>query len=152
MRFKFLLLTSSTATTSRLHATSRWRHQGMPVLRASCSTSPNQVSHVVSCRFSDHVVSARSQFRPPGHGFCEPQPPSPLVLSHPAHTLVLSVSYYSHTTLVPSHPGLAPETVQVNVDGPYGEHLDPTDFDTILLVAGGIGRCKPPPPAHNPEL
>ena len=35
--------------------------------------------------------------------------------------------------------GLAPQALQVNVDGPYGEHLDPTDFDTILLVAGGIG-------------
>lgn len=29
--------------------------------------------------------------------------------------------------------------VHVNVDGPYGEWLDPTRFDSLLLIAGGIG-------------
>ena len=27
----------------------------------------------------------------------------------------------------------------VNVDGPYGEWLDSGTFDSLLLVAGGIG-------------
>jgi ferredoxin-NADP reductase len=29
--------------------------------------------------------------------------------------------------------------MHVNVDGPYGEFVDPANFDTILLIAGGIG-------------
>lgn len=38
-----------------------------------------------------------------------------------------------------ANSGIKPQDMQVNVDGPYGAFLDPTDFDTILLIAGGIG-------------